>query len=295
MRNMRDPFDPQSDPIDVGAVNRDDAFIEDLAAGRAAEVTGVDDYEVASLITAWRSDALSAPIPAEPTLAQVDDAMAVRNARGSLSRRLRIVSGAAAILAVFGAGLMVMSEGAEPGDALWSVKQVVFADEAQQTQARVNVEGNLKAAEEAFAAGDQVMGRTYVERARADLGPVKKGDVHERLEDRIKNLIDEHVDAIKEKIDPRSEPSRESTSQRERPTSQRERPTLPWERPTLQLERPTLPWEKPTADSTSPETEPTDPRSSPTKKPTTPPSTNPSMTTVIPVPSVSIDLLPGGN
>ena len=49
-----------------------------------------------------------------------------------------------------------MSEGSQPGDPLWSVKQVVFAEQAQQTQAKVNAEANIQAAKEALKAGDVV-------------------------------------------------------------------------------------------------------------------------------------------
>ncbi|GAA4674808.1 anti-sigma-D factor RsdA [Gordonia humi] len=176
------------EPVDLGAVGHDDAFISDLAVGRPTPINDDAEYQLAAMITAWRADTLAAPIPAEPTLAQIDAAVAVRDGRGSMSRRLRIVSGAAAILAVFGAGLMVMSEGAEPGDALWSVKQVVFAEQARQTQARVNVEDNLDAAKVAFETGDEEMARTYISRAESELGPVGDADTIAGLRNRIADL-----------------------------------------------------------------------------------------------------------
>ncbi|WP_353109244.1 anti-sigma-D factor RsdA [Gordonia sp. (in: high G+C Gram-positive bacteria)] len=188
MSNWREPRDADSGPIDVGAVGRDDTFIDDLAAGRPTPVADDVEYDLAVMITAWRSDALSAPIPAEPTLAQIDDAMKVREGRGSLSRRLRIVSGAAAIMAVLGAGLMVLSEGAEPGDPLWAVKQVVFSEQAEQTQARVNVEDNLRAAEAAFRAGDEDKARELISKAESDLGPVNDKDMASKLRDQINDL-----------------------------------------------------------------------------------------------------------
>ncbi|GEE01886.1 hypothetical protein nbrc107696_23320 [Gordonia spumicola] len=180
--------DTDSGPIDVSAVSHDDGFIDDLAAGRPTAVADETEYDLAVMITAWRMDALNDPIPAEPTLEQINDAMKVREGRGSLSRRLRIVSGAAAILAVLGAGLMVMSEGAEPGDPLWAVKQVVFSEQAEQTQARVNVEDSLSAAEDAFRAGDEQKARDLISRAESELGPVGDADMIAKLRHRIDDL-----------------------------------------------------------------------------------------------------------
>ncbi|NLG45950.1 anti-sigma-D factor RsdA [Gordonia sp. (in: high G+C Gram-positive bacteria)] len=179
-----------TDPIDVGAVRRDDAFIDDLAAGRAAEVADSAEYELAGLIAQWRSESLAGAIPTTPTVADVEAAIArvsERERRGGLSRRLRIVSGAAAILAIAGAGLLVLSEGSQPGDPLWGVKQVVFSEEAEQTQARVNVEENIAAAKRALAAGDTVTARKLISEAEKEIGPIRnKGEV-----DDLRELINE--------------------------------------------------------------------------------------------------------
>ncbi|MBM7366767.1 anti-sigma-D factor RsdA [Gordonia hydrophobica] len=165
-----------SGPIDVGAVRRDDAFLDDLAAGRAAQVADSAEYELAGMIAQWRADSISSPIPTTPTVADIEAAITranQRERRGGLSRRLRIVSGAAAILAVVGAGLLVVSEGSQPGDPLWSVKQVVFADQAKQTQARVDVESNIEAAKEALATGDVVKANDLINQAEKDIGPIQ--------------------------------------------------------------------------------------------------------------------------
>lgn len=256
MNRWRDQHDSHDgEPVDLGAVGRDDAFIDDLAEGRPTPVSDDTEYQLAAMITAWRTDALSAPIPAEPTLGQIDAAVAVQNGRGSMSRRLRIVSGAAAILAVFGAGLMVMSEGAEPGDPLWSVKQVVFSEQAKQTQARVNVEENLDSAKAAYDAGDTAMGRDYIKRAESELGPVGDADTIADLKDRIADLRREE--------DPTS-----TDDPDDRPTVLESETTDPTE-PTDTLDTTT-----PSDDPTDPSTSPSDPSSSTTSpsSPTTRPS-----------------------
>ncbi|WP_083812538.1 anti-sigma-D factor RsdA [Gordonia neofelifaecis] len=177
-------------PIDVGAVRRDDAFIDDLAAGRAADVGDAAEYQLAGLLAQWRTESLSGPVPETPTIADIETAIVranERERRGGLSRRLRIVSGAAAILAVVGAGVLVLSEGSNPGDPLWSVKQVVFADQAQQTQSRLNAQENIAEAKKALAAGDTVKARELIAKAEKDIGPIRdKNEV-----DQLRGLIDE--------------------------------------------------------------------------------------------------------
>ena len=180
-----------SGPIDVGAVRRDDAFLDDLAAGRAAQVADSADHELAGLIAQWRSEAVSSPIPTTPTVADIEAAITRANARekrGGLSRRLRIVSGAAAILAVVGAGLLVLSEGSQPGDPLWGVKQVVFADQAQQTQAKANAEANIEAAQAALKEGDVDKAKEYIKAAEQDIGPIDDQDEVADLRDLIEEI-----------------------------------------------------------------------------------------------------------
>ena len=59
------------------------------------------------------------------------------------------------MVVVAAAGLIVVSENAQPGDALWGVKSVVFSEQATQTQAMVDVQSNLEQAEAAVAAGEK--------------------------------------------------------------------------------------------------------------------------------------------
>lgn len=259
------------EPVDLGAVGHDDAFISDLGAGRPTPVSDDSEYQLAAMITSWRIDALSAPIPAEPTLEQVDAAVAVQRGRGSMSRRLRIVSGAAAILAVLGAGLMVMSEGAEPGDPLWSVKQVVFSEQAKQTQARVNVEDNLDAAQAAYDAGDEQMGRTYIARAESELGPIGDADMIASLRDRIADLRNDNDPGSGDKSRPTilQAPTSDSTDQSPTDGSTT---TSPSDEPTDPSSDPSTPSSPSTSPSTPTTTSPSDTPSTPSPRPSSPAS-----------------------
>ena len=110
------------------------------------------EYQLAEMLSGWRSEIVSTP---EPELLSVDDVeraigTSERASRGRrMVRHLRVVSGAAAIVIVAAAGLTVLSEGSQPGDPLWGIKQVVFAEAASQTQAAHDVRNNLERAEAA--------------------------------------------------------------------------------------------------------------------------------------------------
>lgn len=249
-----------SGPIDVSAVRRDDAFIDDLAAGRATAVNDETEFQLAGLLAGWRADALTAPVPADPTISVVEAAIAranERDRRGGLSRRLRVISGAAAILAIAGAGLLVLSEGSQPGDPLWNVKQVVFADQAQQTQARMDAQDNIEEARRALAAGDTVKAQKLVAEAESNIGPIRdKGEV-----DALRAMIDD----IKKQDPSALIPSLSSL------------PTIPMTTPA-----------PPTSDTpvtTDPTTQPTDPSTKPTDPSTKP--ADPSTTTEHPTPTKS--------
>ncbi|MGB3698078.1 MAG: anti-sigma-D factor RsdA [Gordonia sp. (in: high G+C Gram-positive bacteria)] len=183
--------DMSTGPIDVGAVRRDDQFVDDLAAGRAAAVNDRAEYELAGLIAQWRAESLAGPVPSSPTVAEIETAIARTNERarrGGLSRRLRIVSGAAAVMAVAAAGLLVLSEGSQPGDPLWSVKQVVFADQAQETQARLDAQESITEARKALEAGDTVKASELIAKAEAKLGPIQDKREKDVLADLIAQL-----------------------------------------------------------------------------------------------------------
>lgn len=264
-----------SGPIDVGAVRRDDAFLDDLAAGRAAEVADSAEHELAGMIAQWRADSISSPIPTTPTVADIEAAITranQRERRGGLSRRLRIVSGAAAVLAVMGAGLLVMSEGSQPGDPLWSVKQVVFAEQAEQTQARVDAESNIQAAKEALEAGDVVKANDLIKQAEKDIGPIHdKGEVAD-LRELIQDIREQNPGKLIPPLP--SLPSLPTIA----PTEEKPDPTVMMQSPTPST-RPTKPSSSPseTKTSESPSPSKTSPSSTTASKSTT---TSPSSSTV---------------
>ncbi len=180
--------------VDLNAVRHDDEFLDALIAGSALPLSDAAERELGGLLFAWRTESLAAPAPAQPTLADVEKAIAAQETatkRRAATRHLRLISGAAAITAVAAAGLLVLSENSQPGDPLWNVKKVVFAEEAKQTQATVDVQNTLERAEEALAAGDTGKAVELVDRAERDLRPVDDPATRERMQQWIKRLRDD--------------------------------------------------------------------------------------------------------
>ncbi|WP_448222984.1 anti-sigma-D factor RsdA [Gordonia iterans] len=180
--------------VDLNAVRHDDEFLDALIVGSALPLSDAAERELGGLLFAWRTESLAAPAPVQPTLADVEKAIAAQETaakRRAATRHLRLISGAAAITAVAAAGLLVLSENSQPGDPLWNVKKVVFAEEAKQTQATVDVQNNLERAEEALAAGDTGKAVELVDRAERDLRPVSDPATRERMQQWIKRLRDD--------------------------------------------------------------------------------------------------------
>ncbi len=126
-------------PVDLAAVRRDDALIESISNGGPVATDSTEQYELALILSQWRDDVVATPMPEGPLL---DDVIAAITAtpsgfsdrqRSRSRSRLRVVrpiAAAAAVAAVVFGGATAMAYDAQPGDALWGVKQVVFADEA---------------------------------------------------------------------------------------------------------------------------------------------------------------------
>lgn len=178
-------------PVDLSQVAFDDRFLDALSRDVPVETRDDGEYELAALLSGWRHGALDAPPPELPSVDEVERAIAAseRVSRGKrMVRHLRVVSGAAAIVVVAAAGLTVLSEGSQPGDALWPVKRVVFAQAASETQAAHDVRSNLESAEAAMAAGDTVAASSLIAKAESEMGPMRDGDKRKEMNDWIARL-----------------------------------------------------------------------------------------------------------
>lgn len=179
------------EPVDISQVAFDDQFIDALSRDVPVETRDDEEYQLAALLSDWRHGIVDQPAPELPTVDEVQRAIAAteRASRGKrMVRHLRVISGAAAIVIVAAAGLTVLSEGSQPGDPLWPVKKVVFAQAASETQAAHDVRSNLEQAEAAMAIGDTSAAASYIAKAESQMGPMRKGDTRDQMNDWISRL-----------------------------------------------------------------------------------------------------------
>ncbi|GAC48690.1 anti-sigma-D factor RsdA [Gordonia aichiensis] len=182
---------PDEMPVDISAVQFDDAFIDALSHDVPTPTRDDAEYELAGLLSAWRHESLADPLPLGPSVADVENAIAAERPRAktrTVVRTLRIVAGAAAVAVVAAAGLTVMSQGSEPGDPLWNVKKVVFAEAASETQAAYDVRTNLEKAEAELAAGNTPAAESLISRAESSMGPVRDSSTRSHMNEWIGRL-----------------------------------------------------------------------------------------------------------
>ncbi|QDQ91743.1 type IV secretion protein Rhs [Rhodococcus sp. WB9] len=309
-------------PVDVAAVRRDDALIDAIAGGGPVATDSPEQYELALLLTNWRADIVATPMPTGPLLDDViaaidaSDARSARSAARGKLRLLRPIAGAAAAIAVVMGGATIFSYNAAPGDPLWSVKSVVFSQQADSTVAQIDTTSQLQEAERLIAAGDAEAAKNLLEGAADRSGGVLDADLRNELDVWRAKLA-----AEVEKIAPTTPPAATTpgTTTTDAPTQTTELPAtvpgtpgsttapgveqLPGTLPTdLQIpglppiplpQLPTLPPPPETLPSTSPDptimlvpTLPSDiPATEPsTQQPSQEPSTVPLPTTTTPVP-----------
>lgn len=185
------------DHVDMRHVHFDDAFLDALSRDVPTPTRDDTEYQLAALLSGWRHDVLAEPAPLAPSIEEIEHAMGAEPAprSGRVVRSLRVVAAAAAIAVVAAAGLTVVSEGAAPGDSLWSVKKVVFAQAASETQAAYDVRSDLERAEAALAAGQTEQAQELIAHAESQLGPVRDSGTREQMSEWIDRLRADEADA----------------------------------------------------------------------------------------------------
>ncbi|MBD0861983.1 hypothetical protein IA539_12275 [Gordonia sp. zg691] len=172
------------DALDLSDVGFDENFLDALSRDVPVPTRDDAEYQLAELLSGWRNEAVSAPAAELVSIDDVERAIdsSQRASRGRrMIRHLRVVSGAAAIVIVAAAGLTVLSEGSQPGDPLWGIKQVVFAEAASETQAAHDVRTDLERAEAAIAAGDTVAASSLIAKAQSNMGPMRDNDLRDEM------------------------------------------------------------------------------------------------------------------
>ncbi|NKY86544.1 anti-sigma-D factor RsdA [Nocardia veterana] len=186
-------------PVDIAAVRRDDALIDAIAGDGPVATDSAEEYQLASLLANWRADIVEAPMPAGPDLdtvvAAVNQEIGAREARVNAHRRgrLRLVRplmGAAAAVAVIAGGTTAFSYGAQPGDPLWRVKEVVFSQQAQTTIAQ-RADDDLAKAQTLIDQGHPEQAKALLESASTNTTQVDDHARKQDLQTRWQHLLDQ--------------------------------------------------------------------------------------------------------
>ncbi|WP_280413693.1 anti-sigma-D factor RsdA [Nocardia carnea] len=186
-----------SEPVDISAVRRDDELIDAIARGGPIPTESTEELQLATLLADWRAEIVAPPLPDAPDLdtvvAAVNQEIGARQARisaqsGGRLRLLRPIATTAAALALVFGGLSVFSYQAEPGDALWRVKEVVFSEQAQSTVVQY-ADDNLAAAQELLEEGKPEQAKARLEQASANATQVDDPAKRNELAARWRELV----------------------------------------------------------------------------------------------------------
>ena len=173
--------------LDISAVRRDDELIDAIASDGPVSTDSDDEYALASLLAGWRSEIVTPELPdidLDAIVAAVNQEVGARNARvrpGGSLRLVRPLVGAAAAIAVVVGVTTAFSYNAEPGDPLWKVKEVVFADQADSTVANIDTSADLQQAEQLITQGHPEEAQVLLDRAQTRANDVRDADQREDL------------------------------------------------------------------------------------------------------------------
>jgi hypothetical protein len=176
---------------DLSAVHADDALLDALGGSDPKIADDLGDQELNALLLAWRRD-----IDSEPLAELVDTDTAVTTVkaatlaqrRGPRARKRRIfvpVAAAAAVLAIAFTGTSVAARDAQPGDTLWGLTKVFYADHARSVEAASAARTDLQQASIALSQGRVAEAQQALSEAATKLRQVS-------VEDNLAQLMQEH-------------------------------------------------------------------------------------------------------
>jgi hypothetical protein len=260
---------------DLSAVQADDALLDALGGSDPKIADGLGDLELNALLLAWRRD-----IDSEPLAELVDTdtavttvksaALAQRHGQRGYKRRVLIpVAAAAAVLAIAFTGTGLAARSAQPGDTLWGLSKVLYADHARSIESAAAARVDLQKANVALAGGRLHDAREALNDAQAALTRVN-------VEDNLNQLMEQHRQLSAQLATPQPTPTPTPTLT-PAPTS-----SLPSQTTSQQARPPSTSSQLPATGggtTTTPTTSSTTPPVSSTTPSPPPSSTTPSATT----------------
>jgi hypothetical protein len=188
-------LDLEEEGDDLVQVRADDELLDALAAqvrGEQAPAVDFDDEQLNALLLAWRQDVDSVPVPEiVDTKTAVATVTAAKSARRRRPRMLVPVAAAAAVLAVAFAGVGMAARGAEPGDALWGLSKVLYADHARSVEAAKSVRTDLNEAQQALEQGQIDEAKDALDAAGTELSNVSTEDGKDVLRAEHEELLEQ--------------------------------------------------------------------------------------------------------
>jgi len=177
-------------PLDLSALRADDELLTALSPHHHSMADPDQEPELKSLLLSWRLDVDAPPIP---ELVDTDTAMraieaGVRNQRRRPKYMVPLASAAAVLVIVF-AGMSLAARDAHPGDALWGLSEVLYADHARSVEAAALVRDDLSHATLALAKGHLSEARHALDAAQASLPSVDESDGKAGLQTQQQSLL----------------------------------------------------------------------------------------------------------
>ena len=179
-------------PLDVSALRADDELLTALCSFDHSLADTDQDPELKSLLLSWRLD-----VDAEPIAELVDTETAMRAIERSVRdqrhrpRYLVPLASAAAVLVIMFAGMSLAARGAQPGDALGGLSEVLYTDHARSVEAAATVRADLTHASQALEQGHLGEARTMLQAAQASLPAVDNADGKADLQTQQQSLLNQ--------------------------------------------------------------------------------------------------------
>ncbi|MCS7482277.1 anti-sigma-D factor RsdA [Umezawaea endophytica] len=199
-------------PGDLTGIQADDALLDALGGKDPDRVGDLVHDDLNALLLAWRHDVDSQAIS---DLVDTDTAVAtIAAARPKAPSRHRFLiplASAAAMIAIAFTGVSLVARDAQPGDALWGLTRVLYADHAQSIEAAVAVSSDLENARAALREGKVNEAKDALEKAGVALPKVSADDGHVDLSQKHTQLLDELVSTTATTANP-SNPTSDTTT-----------------------------------------------------------------------------------
>jgi hypothetical protein len=184
--------DDADGPLDLSALHADDELLTALCSHDNSLADVDQEPELKSLLMSWRLD-----VDAEPIAELVDTDTAMRTIERSVRDRRRKprylvpLASAAAVLVIVFAGMGLAARDAHPGDTLWGLSQVLYADHARSVEAAAVVRTELTHASKAMEQGHLNEAWNALAAAKASLPAVDNADGKAVLAAQQQNLLNQ--------------------------------------------------------------------------------------------------------